>query len=124
MITGITGGRYLSVVANGGTTYYNSSSQPMAGAMRYHSGGRVEVFDGNSWMQVSSYGNIELTPDAQAALDWALKKIEEEKELEKLSKEHPAVKAAYESLKRAEEQLKVTVILSKEQPNNIDYHPV
>jgi hypothetical protein len=36
-------------------------------------------------------------------------------ELEKLSNSHPAVKAAYDNMKRAAEQLKATIILSKDE---------
>jgi hemerythrin superfamily protein len=42
-------------------------------------------------------------------------KMAEDAKLEELSKKHPAIKAAYENLKRAEEQLKTTIILSKDE---------
>ena len=114
MITSIMGGQYLTVHHNG-QTYYNNTSQPAAGMLRYHSGGKVEVFDGNSWMTVSGIANINLSPDAERAIAWAIRKQKEEQEIEKLSKNHPAVLAAYENLKRAEEQLQVTMILSKDE---------
>jgi hypothetical protein len=37
----------------------------------------------------------------------------EEAELEKMSRSHPSIQAAYDNLKRAAEQLKTTIILSK-----------
>lgn len=114
MITNIMGGQYLTVGHNG-QTYYNNTSQPAAGMLRYHSGGRVEVYDGNSWLTCSGSANINLSPDAERALTWAIQKQREEQELEKLSKEHPAVQAAIENLRRAEEQLKTTIILSKDE---------
>jgi hypothetical protein len=44
-----------------------------------------------------------------------MNKMAEEAALEKLSESHPAVKAAYENMKRAAEQLKATIILSKDE---------
>ena len=114
MITGIMGGQYITVNHPGGT-YYNNTSMPMTGMLRYHSGGRIDVFDGNSWITVSGSSTINLSPSAEQAITWAIQKQKEEAELEKLSKEHPAVAAAYENLKRAEEQLKTTIILSKDE---------
>ena len=115
MITGIMSNSRHLVTQGVSGTYYNNSSQPMAGMLRYHSGGRVEVFDGISWTQVSTTQAITLGPDAESAIEWALRKQREELELERLAKEHPAVKAAYENMKRAEEQLKTTIILSKDE---------
>jgi hypothetical protein len=116
MITSImSNSRHLVTQGGASGTYYNNSSQPMTGMLRYHSGGRVEVFDGMSWTQVSTTQSITLGPDAESAIEWALKKQREELELERLTKEHPAVKAAYENTKRAEEQLKTTIILSKDE---------
>ena len=115
MITSmISNSRHLVTQSVSGT-YYNMSSQPMAGMLRYHSGGKVEVFDGMSWTQISTSQTISLGPDAESAIEWALKKQREELELERLAKEHPAVKAAYENMKRAEEQLTTTIILSKDE---------
>ena len=114
MITSIMGGQYLTVGHNG-QTYYNNTSQPAAGMLRYHSGGRVEVYDGNSWITCSGSANINLSPDAERALAWAIQKQREEQELEKLASGHPAVQYALENLRRAEEQLKTTIILSRDE---------
>lgn len=114
MITGLSSGKYVTVNGTSGT-YYTNSSQPMTGMLRYHSGGRVEVFDGVSWVQVSSYQSIDLSPDTQLIIEWARVKMMEEQEIARLSQEHPAVKAAYDNVKRAQEQLKATLILSKDE---------
>jgi multidrug resistance efflux pump len=108
------GGQYITVSHNG-QTYYNNTSQPAAGMLRYHSGGRVEVYDGSSWITVSGSANITLNPVAEQAITWAIQKQREEQELEKLSQNHPAIQAALENLRRAEEQLKTTIILSKDE---------
>ena len=41
--------------------------------------------------------------------------MEFEAQLEKMGEEHPAVKAAHEHFRRAAEQLKATIILSKDE---------
>ncbi len=114
MITSIMGGQYIAVNHNG-QTYYNNNSMPMTGMLRYHSGGRVEVYDGNSWITCSGSANITLSAEAERALTWAIKKQREDEELEKLSQNHPAVLAALENLRKAEEQLKTTIILSRDE---------
>jgi len=112
------GGPHINI-SNQGQTYYNNTNMPMTGMLRYHSGGRVDVYDGNSWITVSGNANISLSPDAEQAITWAIQKQREERELEKLSLNHPAIAAARENLRRAEEQLKTTIILSKdEQPTS------
>ena len=124
MITNIMAGPYLTV-SSGSGQYYNSTGMPMAGMLRYHSGGQVEVYNGSSWQTVSSNASIALSSVAEAALSWAIKKMNEEIELEKMAKEHPAIKLAVDNVRKAEEQLKTTVILTKEeQANTTQYHPV
>ena len=113
MITSIMSGQFINVTHNG-QTYYNNASQTMTGMLRYHSGGRVEVYDGNSWITCSGSANINLSPDAERALTWAIQKQREEQELQKLSIDNPAVAAAYENFNRAKEQLDITIHLAKD----------
>ena len=107
------------IVVTGGSSsspYVNThSGQPLVGMVRYHNN-NLEVYDGNSWLQISgSYATIDLSVTANAAITWAMNKMAEEAQLEKMAAEHPAVKAAYENMKRASEQLKATIILSKDE---------
>lgn len=113
MITNIMGGQYITVNHNG-QTYYNNTSMPMTGMLRYHSGGRVDVYDGNSWITASGTANITLSPIAEQAITWAIQKQREEQELQKLSTDNPAVATAYENFNRAKEQLEVTIHLAKD----------
>ena len=116
MIKGISGGRYM--IVSGGSpssTYYQNNGAPMAGMTRYYNN-NLEVYDGNMWQQIgNSYATVGLTTDAETAISWALTKMAEEANMKSLSEEHPAVKAAYENFRRAEEQLKATIILSKDE---------
>jgi hypothetical protein len=118
MIKGINPqGMFTQVSGGSPSGNYYQTGQPMSGMTRYVSN-NLEVYDGSSWQQIgSSYASIGLTANAEAAINWALSKMNEEAELEKLSSEHPAVKAAYDNMKRAAEQLKATIILSKEHDN-------
>ena len=94
--------------------YYNTSGMS-AGMVRYYNNA-FEVYDGSIWIQITNqYANVALSASADTAINWAMKKMQEERELEHLAIEHPAVKAAYENMKRASEQLKTTIILSKDE---------
>ena len=82
----------------------------------------MQVFDGSSWQNImSSYATVELDGETRALLQWIRDKQAEEREIETLSNDHPAVRIAKENLNKikaameqAEQQLKATVILSKE----------
>ena len=109
----------------GGNTslqYVNqNSSNPMQGMVRVY-GSDLQVFDGSNWSNIaSSYATVELDAETQTLLQWIREKQKEEREIESLSNDHPAVRIAKENLnkvkaemERAEQQLKATVILSKE----------
>ena len=113
------GGKYLTV--SGGqppTTYINSynNTNNLVGTMKYNpSTNNIEVYDGVNWQTLqSSHASIQLDNEAIGILEWARDKRREEMELESLSHDYPAVKAAYENVKRAKEQLQTTIILSKD----------
>ena len=116
MIKGLMGSRGIAV--NGGDTsvpYVNQNvSNPIQGIIRVW-GNDMQVFDGSNWMNITtSYATVGLDPVTQEAIDWVKQKMQDEKELHQLSKENPAVQIALDNLKRAQEQLDVTIILSKE----------
>jgi len=116
MIKSLTQQGMFTQVSNGspGSTYYQTG-QPMSGQVRYCNN-EFEVYDGSIWHKIQgSYASVGLTSTAESAINWALGKMNEENKLQKLSNEHPAVKIAYENMKRAAEQLEITQILSKEE---------
>ena len=119
MIKGInTGGRFITV--NGGTpgsTYINNYSGGQGvGNIRYNTSTQsMEVYDGNSWQMLTmNYATVNLTWDAEQALEWACKKRNEELEWERLASESAAVKIALDNVEKAKQQLKVTATLAKE----------
>lgn len=123
MIKGINStGRY-TIVTGGSTssTYINNySGQPGVGNLRYNPGtSNIEVFDGNSWIMMSTnYASVGLTVEAEALLDWAREQRDKQLAYQAMSIEHPAVKNAFDAFKRAEEQLDLVYKLSKDYEKN------
>jgi hypothetical protein len=111
-------GRYIMV--NGGfpaTTYINTSSGYMnVGDVRYNTNmQRLEVYDGNMWIELgTSHASVGLTPDAEMALDWAIRKRNEETALEAKAKDNPAIADLLNQRKTIDEQIKVIEILTKD----------
>lgn len=117
MINSISGSNHV-IVSNGHSSgpYINKNGNTaMVGMVRYNNY-QLEAYDGYSWLVIATTPvTIDLSGSANTAITWAMKKMAEEAELEKLAAGHPAVKAAYENMKRAAEQLKTTIILSKDE---------
>jgi endoglucanase Acf2 len=123
MIKGIMGSKGVNVLGGNTSLQYvnQNSSNPMQGMVRVY-GSDLQVFDGSNWSNIaSSYATVELDAETQTLLQWIREKQKEEREIESLSNDHPAVRIAKENLnkvkaemERAEQQLKATVILSKE----------
>jgi hypothetical protein len=68
-----------------------------AGMVRYNnSSASLEVYDGNAWLTLSGSADVGLTPEAQATLDWAYKKMKEDEQLEELMNKHPGLKDLHE----------------------------
>jgi len=118
MIKGITAGTMIDVQHNGAGPYvYGKVDGQGVGTVLYNTKTQqIDVWDGTAWQQLSlSYPTVSLNNSAVSAINWAMTKMAEEAQLDELSKKHPAIKAAYEALKRAEDQLKTTIILSKDE---------
>lgn len=117
MINRISGSKTVVITGGDspGPSVNNYNNSTMVGMVRYNHY-QLEVYDGSGWVAIApSPVTIDLSGSANAAINWALTKMTEEAQLERLSAEHPAVKAAYENMKRAAEQLKATIILSKDE---------
>ena len=117
MIKQISGLGHVQVTGNNAFAPYINMSNPSSGMVRYNGNvQQLEVYDGSIWIQFTAdHAYVDLIPSANEVISWAMKKMAEEMELEKLSNSHPAVKAAYENMKRSAEQLKATIILSKDE---------
>lgn len=112
-------GRYIMV--NGGfpaTTYINTSSGYMnVGDVRYNTNmQRLEVYDGNMWIELgTSHASVGLTPDAEHAIDWAIKKQREDMELETLAKSNPTIADLISQKKELDDKIKIVQTLMKEE---------
>jgi len=125
MIKGIAhSGKYLTVTGGFPMNPYIPAGGQSAGMVRYNTNMNImEVYDGSSWKSLSSESAvIKLDDTAIEAIDWVKKKMQEEEVLISLPSDHPAVKIARQhvnlakqALKEAEEQLKITEILSKDE---------
>jgi hypothetical protein len=114
------------VVVEGGNTalpyVVPNPNNPIQGMIRINNTD-LEVFTGAGWQVVgTSYATAELDTETIMLLEWARKKKREEEMLSTYSHTHPAVKLAKENinrikqeLARAEEQLKITEILSQDE---------
>jgi hypothetical protein len=121
MINTVNGfGKY--VVVDGGmpsSTYINTNSGYMnVGDMRFNpSQQRIEVYDGNHWVTLNSgHASVRLTSYAETVIDWAAKKMQEDMELEVLSKSSPAIADLVEQKKNLDDKIKMVQVLIKEEP--------
>ena len=118
MIKSITAGAMIDVQgSNSGPYVYGKVDGQGVGTVLYNTKTQnLDVWDGTAWQQITfSHPTVSLNSSAVEAISWAMTKMAEDAKLEELSKKYPAIKAAYENLKRAEEQLKTTIILSKDE---------
>ena len=106
MIKGITSSSPFLVVSNGSPMNpYISPGAQSAGMMRYNtSSSNIEVYDGVAWKQMDgSYTTVDLSPEAQDLLQWARTQRQLDLNRKTLIENSPALKKAYEAIKRAED---------------------
>lgn len=100
MINGIvSNSQYLHVNDGNPSRPYISPGTVGAGMVRYNPNiDQLEVNDGNAWISYNgSYATIELTPEMESLLDWAREKREEERKLEAMMEQYPALRKAKEN---------------------------
>jgi len=91
---------------------YIIMSSPSAGMIRYN-GMDMEVYDGSSWLQLSTTADISVNYDTRELLEWARKKWDEEQRLEKL-KDNPAIADLLKQRSDIDEKLKIVEILIRD----------
>lgn len=96
MIKGLLGNCGIKVSA-GDTSVpyiYPNTTNPMTGMMRVW-GTDTQVFDGTNWLNMnSSYATVSLDPESQVLLDWARRKMIQERNLPSLMEKYPGLKDA------------------------------
>jgi hypothetical protein len=116
MIKGLQG--ITGITVSGGNTalpYVGpNTSNPMTGMMRIN-GTEIEVFNGSSWLQLStSYATVGLDQDVLDLVQWARKKRDQEEKWYQLASNNEAVRIALEQLEQAKTRLELTAILSRD----------
>lgn len=100
MIKGIaSAGKYVTVSGGSSPMPYISPGAQSSGMVRYNTNSQnLEVYDGVAWITYAgSYSSVGLTPDAEALLDWAKEKREEELKIQTMTEKFPALKKAKEN---------------------------
>jgi hypothetical protein len=111
MIRNITGGQGIHISGSVYNTPYIDTTRASAGLVRYV-GGNLEVYDGSSWLPLqSSYPQIELDGMTIETVQWARRKMQEEKHMLALAQQHPTVADALAAQQRAEEAVRIAVAL-------------
>ena len=117
MIKNITSSSPHIYASGGGTSmpYISPNhSNPATGMVRMN-GNDLEVYDGNMWMRIyMNDSNIGLNSAANSAIDWAIKKMDEEKEWKALAEKNQAVKIALDNLEQARQHVDITAKLARE----------
>lgn len=111
MIKSIAPGQGI-LISSTATTPYINMSYPSAGMIRYN-GSDMEVYDGSTWMQVSSTISMSLDIETLGLLDWARKKRDEEQKIEKL-KDNPAIADLLKQRADIDEKLKIVEVLIRD----------
>ena len=109
MIKGLTG--TCGVTVSGGNTalpYVGpNANNPMTGMLRINNTD-IEVFNGNSWQQLStSYATVSLDQDTQDLLQWARAQRTMAMNRLTLAQNNPALLKALEAVKRAEDNFEI-----------------
>jgi hypothetical protein len=102
MITNLSSGFGITITGSGTMRPYISPGGQSAGLVRYNtSSNNLEVYDGLAWQALSNNGStyISLNQESQNAIEWVHKKMQEERELQKLIDNHIGLRDAYEKFK-------------------------
>lgn len=102
MITNLSGGFGISITGYSSMRPYISPGGQSAGMVRYNtSTSNLEVYDGISWQMLTSSGSTHIALDqmSQTAINWAMTKMQEERDLKQLMEKHPGLQDAYEKFK-------------------------
>jgi hypothetical protein len=102
MITNLSNGVGISITGNSTMRPYISPGGQSAGILRYNtSSNNLEVYDGLAWQALTSSGPtyISLNQESQDAIQWVHKKMQEERDLQRLIDNHIGLRDAYEKFK-------------------------
>ena len=110
-------GKYLMVTGGSiASNYINTGAGMMGvGELRFNtSHQQIEFYNGQNWQPLSmAQPTVGLNGVAETAIDWALDKIQQEKEARAMAEQYPAVADALGAVRESEQQLKMVVALCR-----------
>ena len=107
---------YNHVIVSESNRPFVSTNGLGAGNVRYNTSSQgLEAFDGYSWIPISISATVGLSPSATSAINWAIDQMYEDQELKTAAAKSPAVQAAVDAVRKATDQLKTIIILSKDE---------
>ena len=112
-----TSGKYMQVIGGSASTYVTAQAGSQGvGNLRFNtSGQRLEVYDGMTWLELNMpHASVGLNAEAEQAIDWVRRQMEQEHRLEALAREHPAVADALEAVQQAQERVRIVAALVQE----------
>ena len=101
---------------NSASNYINTGAGMMGvGDLRFNtSTQQIEFYNGQTWQTfIMAQATVGLAAHAETAIDWALVKMEQEKEARRMAEQYPAVADALGAVREAEQQLKTIVALCR-----------
>ena len=101
---------------NSASNYINNGSGMMGvGDLRFNtSTQQIEFYNGQTWQTfIMAQATVGLADHAETAIDWAMKKMEEEREARAMAEQYPTVADAMGAVREAEQQLKTVVALCR-----------
>jgi hypothetical protein len=101
---------------NSASNYINTGAGMMGvGDLRFNtSTQQIEFYNGQNWQTfIMAQATVGLAGPAETAIDWALNRMEQEKEARAMAEQYPAVADALGAVREAEEQLKTVVALCR-----------
>ena len=110
-------GKYVQVIGGSAITYVSAQSGSQGvGNVRFNtSAQRLEVYDGMTWLEINMpHTSVGLNAEAEQAIDWVRRQMEQEHRLEALAREHPAVADAMAAVKQAQERVRIVAALVQE----------
>ena len=106
--------RYVTIYHGSATsTYVNNANYMNVGDVRFNiNSQQLELYTGQTWQSINmATPTVGLNDVAETAIDWVLKKMEQEKEAKRMAEQYPAVADALGAVREAEQQLKMVVAL-------------
>ena len=101
---------------NSASNYINTGAGMMGvGDLRFNtSTQQIEFYNGQTWQTfIMAQATVGLAGPAETAIDWALDKMEQEREARRMAEQYPAVADAMGAVRESEEQLKTVVALCR-----------